>query len=100
MKIVAKDFAFEPVDFTLKTSDTDKPEGTVVVSFSNQGAVQHSFGLYTNEDFSIKVNGVEIQPVAPGGSGNTTFQAATKKADLYFRCEIHPTQMKGEIKFE
>lgn len=100
IKVVAKDFKFDPDEFKLKVGTGGGAAGSVNVTFSNQGSAQHSFSLYTDEEFKNKVPGAEIAPAAGGGGGSSVFVAPTTKTDLYFRCEIHPTQMKGEIAFE
>jgi plastocyanin len=100
IKVSAADFEFAPDEFKLKVSTGGGAAGSVNVALKNDGKAPHSFSLYKDEGFKDLVPGSEIKSTPAGGSGSSVFVAPAEKTDYYFRCEIHPTQMKGEIEFE
>jgi plastocyanin len=88
--VVAKDFEFNPGDFDVTAGQK------LTVTLRNDGSVTHTMTLYEDEAFTKPVTGGDTGQVTAGSTGNFTV-TLTKTQDYYFRCEIHPTQMKGEI---
>jgi plastocyanin len=89
MAVTAKDFEFTP-----DTLDAT-PGETIEVNFTNSGSATHTFTVYSDDAYTQPVANGDSGRVAGGGSMTVRFAAGD--GDLYFRCEIHPTQMKGEI---
>jgi plastocyanin len=89
MTVTAKDFEFTPDTFEAK------PGETVEVNFANGGSATHTFTVYSDDAYTQPVANGDSGRVAGGGSMTVRF--ASGDGDLYFRCEIHPTQMQGEI---
>jgi plastocyanin len=87
--VVAKDFSFTPGE--VKLSGT----GSVTFMLDNQGSAPHTFTVYRDEDHTQLVGGTGN---VSGGQKGTVTVTLDKSGDYYFRCEIHPTQMQGEIK--
>ena len=96
VSVTAQDFSFSPDEFKVsKTADTK-------ISLKNSGSVQHTLTVYKDEDFKQPISGADTSRVSPGATGEFTLMASTfgDADDLYFRCEVHPSQMKGEITFQ
>ncbi len=91
INVTARDFEFDP-----NTASAQKGK-SITVNFSNQGATSHTFTLYTDEDHTKPVPNGDTGSVTAGSNKTLTIAASDVTGDLYFRCEIHPTQMSGEI---
>jgi plastocyanin len=91
LNVVAKDFSFD-ID-----KDSIPAGGTINVSFTNEGNAPHTITFYTDEDYTQKVPDGDSDTVSGGESKDFTFTAPASGDDVYYRCEIHPTQMKGEL---
>ena len=91
LNVAARDFLFDPNKLSAK------PGETITINFKNDGSTTHTFTLYTDEDHTKTVANGDSGPVSAGGSKTLTVSLASDSGDLYFRCEIHPTQMTGEI---
>lgn len=92
LKVTAADFKFEP-------SDVDAPLGKeVTFQLTNTGSTTHTLTVYSDEAHTQRVTGAEARAAAGQKAEFTvTFD---KAGNYFFRCEIHPTQMKGEIKVQ
>ncbi|MBI5288827.1 MAG: hypothetical protein HY873_07630 [Chloroflexi bacterium] len=90
----AKDFSF-----SLDKASIQK-EATVEVELMNTGSAPHTLTFYTDEEYSDPVPGGDSGNVSAGASANFSFQAPSDGDEVYYRCEVHPTQMKGEIGLE
>jgi len=91
LDITARDFEFNP-----KTAKGEKGK-SVTINFKNEGAVAHTLTLYSDDAHTKRVAGGDTGTVSAGGSKTLTIPASEATGDLYFRCEIHPTQMTGEV---
>jgi len=56
--------------------------------------------FYTDEDFTQPVSGGDSGNVSGGGAKDFSFTAPSSGDALYYRCEIHPTQMQGELSLQ
>jgi plastocyanin len=88
--ITAKDFSFDPDEATVDAGQA------VTFTLKNEGSASHTLTFYSDGDFTQPIDGATTERVAGGGSGEFTTTFATA-GDVYFRCEVHPTQMKGEV---
>jgi plastocyanin len=91
LTVTAKDFSF-----TLNLTSIHPGAPGVDVVFQNSGATTHSFAVYEDSSYTKRI--AESQPVAPGGSSGFPFIPPTGATSVFYRCEIHPTQMFGELK--
>jgi plastocyanin len=91
LNVSARDFLFDPNKLSAK------PGTSVTINFKNDGSTAHTFSLYTDEDHTKAVANGDSGTVSAGGSKTLTITIASDSGDLYYRCEIHPTQMMGEI---
>ena len=91
LSVTAKDFSFD-VD-----KDAVPAGGTINVSFKNDGNALHTVTFYTDDAYTQKVSGGDSGQVTGGQSKDFSFTAPSSGDDVYYRCEIHPTQMKGEL---
>jgi plastocyanin len=90
--VEAKDFSFEP-DTVLVTAGED-----VTVTLVNTGSAPHTLTVYTDEDYQDAVDGADTGTVNGGESGE--FTVSFEGGEYYFRCEVHPSQMQGELEAE
>jgi len=89
VSIEAKDRAFEPTSILA-------PVGIVVrLTLANLDDTPHTLTVYADEDF--------LEPLPNGDTGEVG-EGAIAKLDLtfeegeyYYRCEIHPDDMQGQI---
>ena len=84
--VTTENFAFDPSEITVPAGEP------ITFNFTNKDSVSHTFTLYVDEEFTQAIDGgsaskdtpeVTVAFVAPGA--------------YYFRCEIHPQQMQGEL---
>ena len=94
LNVTARDFLFDPNKLSAKKGQT------ISINFTNDGSTSHTFTLYTDEDHTKPVANGNSDPVAAGGSKTLTISLASDSGDLYYRCEIHPGQMTGEISLD
>jgi len=97
MDLIAKNMAFN-------TSTISVPAGSqVVIRFHNQespgssqvGGIPHNFALYPSPNSTASIFSGAI---LTGGENITyTFAAPASKGTYYFRCDVHPTVMKGQF---
>jgi plastocyanin len=86
--LTAKNIAFDKSTITV-------PAGAqVTINFDNQDSgIPHNFALYTDSSAktSIFVGGKITGPKTT----TYTFTAPATPGNYFFRCDVHPTQMKG-----
>jgi plastocyanin len=90
--VEAKDNSFDPETFSVTAGE----EATVTLE--NAGNASHTLTVYSDENFENAVDGADTETVNGGDSGE--FTATFDAGDYYFRCEIHPAQMKGTFEAE
>ena len=90
LKVTASDFKFEP-------TSVDAPVGKeVTMQLTNTGSAPHTLTVYSDDAHTKKVAGAEAR--ASSGQKAEFKVTFDKAGEYYFRCEIHPTKMSGEIK--
>ena len=88
-------------DFSLSLDKTSVEKGaTVEVQMANQGSAPHTITFYADEDYADPVPSADSGQVSGGASTTFSFTAPGDGDDLYYRCEVHPSQMKGELGME
>lgn len=92
LKITATDFAFAS---NLTAIHPGAPG--VDVFFENKGAAPHTVTFYTDPDFKTKLEGADSGTIAAGQSTGFPFSVPTGVTTVYYRCEVHPSQMKGQL---
>jgi len=90
--ITAKDFSFSPIESDVKA-------GEAIVTLNNTGEVFHTMTVYADDQYAEAVEGADTENVAAGESGEFTI-TFEEGAEYFFRCELHPTQMTGELTVE
>jgi plastocyanin len=93
LKATAKDFSFT-LDLT---SVHPGPPGTDV-TFKNEGGTTHTLTFYEDSGFTKQIGG--SGNISAGQTGGFPFIPPTGAKSVFYRCEIHPTQMKGELKVQ
>ena len=83
--------------FGLDLSSLHPGEPGVAVTAENHGEAPHTITFYTDAAFTQKVPLGDSGTVAPGSSAGFEFAPPEGATVLFFRCEIHPTQMQGQI---
>lgn len=91
--ITAQDFEFQA------DVETIEAEAVIAVSFTNAGSAPHTVNFYTDEEYSDPIPGAESGQISGGGSVNFTFEAPAS-GTVFYRCEVHPTQMQGGLAVE
>lgn len=91
LRISARDFTFVPSEWNAFNNQD------LTIVLTNDGASQHTLRVYEDADYTEPVDGASINPTNPGQSNQITFAAPSEPKKLYFRCEIHPDLMQGEI---
>ncbi len=87
-------------DFSFDANLTSVSAGAVVeVAFSNSGSAPHTLTFYTDAEHTDAIPGGDSDQVAGGGSVNFTFEAP-ESGSAFYRCEVHPAQMEGELTIE
>ena len=90
LNVVAKDFSF-----ALNLTSVRPGIPGVDVFFQNSGSATHTIAFYEDAAFTKKLG--ESQPVAGGARSGFPFVPPAAASMVYYRCEIHPNQMKGEL---
>ncbi len=88
LTITAKDFSFSADSLDVSKGDT------IAITFKNTGATAHTLTFFTDDAYTSPIAGADTSSVSPGATKTLTVTAGT---GLYYRCNIHPTQMQGEI---
>ncbi len=88
----AKDFSFS----LNLTSLHPGPPGVDVV-FTNDGATPHTLTFYQDPDFKTMIPKADSGSVAPNGNAAFPFIVPDGVTTVYYRCDIHPTQMTGQL---
>jgi plastocyanin len=90
ISVVAADFSFDPIELEATEGDP------ITVAVTNAGTQPHTLTVYSDEQFTEAVEGADTGNISGGGTGEftTTFDEAGK---YFFRCDIHPNQMEGEL---
>jgi plastocyanin len=91
LSVAAKDFSFALDKGSVKKGSQ------VDVAFENQGSAPHTINFYTDEAYTKPIADAESGSVSGGGSKAFTFTAPADGTAAYYRCEVHPTQMTGEL---
>jgi len=97
LDLIAKKMAFN-------TSKITVPAGSqVVIRFQNQEAsgssqvtgIPHNFAVYPSPNSSASIFSGDI--ITGGENITYTFTAPASPGTYYFRCDVHPTTMKGQF---
>ena len=83
--------------FTLNLTGIHKGPPGVRVSFQNDGAEAHTITFYRDANFNKPVEGGGSDNVEPGASAIFSFIPPDNATILYYRCDVHPIQMNGEL---
>lgn len=92
VQVQVQDFSFDPAKFAV-------PAGLPVkIEVRNSGAVMHTLTVYADADFITLVDGADTENIEAGedASIETTFDPG----QYFFRCDIHPSRMQGDLTAE
>jgi plastocyanin len=92
VEVEAQDFAFVPASFAV-TADEE-----VTVTVNNSGSAPHTLTVYTDEEYTDAVADADTGTLNGGETGE--FTATFSVGEYYFRCEVHPGQMTGQLEAE
>ena len=93
LTVTAADFSFSA------DADSVAPGTVVEVAFSNSGAAPHTLTFYTDAEYTEPIPAGDSGQVSAGASVNFTFEAPDD-GTAFYRCELHPAQMEGELAIE
>ena len=85
-----RDFSFSPTSFEAPQSYPFN------ITAKNVGATRHTLNVYKDAAFTIPLSAGSHIEVAPGAV-EAVFVKFDDLATYYFRCEIHPQQMQGQV---
>jgi len=91
VRVTAADFSFSPASLTIDgASDT-------TITLDNAGSTPHTMNVYYDAGYTDALR--DTGNVSPGASGELTIESNSveQAPELFFRCEIHPSQMEGTI---
>lgn len=88
LTITAKDFSFSADSLDVSKGDT------IAITFKNTGQATHTLTFYEDDAHTTAIAGADTGSVSGGATKTLSVTAGT---GLYYRCNIHPTQMEGEI---
>ncbi len=93
LAVSAGDFAFSPNAIIVTGANDTK------ITMTNTGSAPHTMTVYRDQAFTQGIALAQTQPVAGGASDDFTLSSADIGAatQLFFRCEVHPSQMQGTI---
>ncbi len=89
---VAKDFSF-----TLDRTTLHPGKPGVDAFLKNEGQAPHTLTFYSDAAFTTKIPGADSGQVRPGDLSGFPLSVPDGVTTVYYRCEIHPTQMKGQL---
>ena len=92
--VTARDFELGPDEIAASKGET------LNIMFSNQGGTAHTFSVFSDEAYTTPFPGADTGQVAAGDTKQLSLTVPADSGDSYFRCNIHPAQMKGEISIE
>jgi len=91
LTIIAQDFFFSADDISVSKGDT------IAITFKNGGSATHTLAFYSDEAFKNPIANADTGNVS---AGETKTLVVTADVGLFYRCNIHPTQMQGKIAFK
>ncbi len=80
-----------------KTSLTASAGKEFAVTFANKGKVKHNLSFYDKQNGSILVPGKSEGAIIDGGKSETLKFTPAAAGKFWFQCDLHPTEMKGEL---
>ena len=87
----ARDFSFVPNQLSADLG------GSIEVQFTNSGAAPHSLAFYEDAGHTKPIAAARVDDIQPGKQTILRFASPASAATLYFRCEVHPDRMEGEL---
>jgi plastocyanin len=93
-----KQLTITAVDFSFNAPALDVSKGdTITVTFKNNGSTSHTLTFFSDDNYTAAIAGADTGSVSAGATKTLT---VTADKGLYYRCNIHPTQMMGEIEIK
>jgi plastocyanin len=90
-----KQLAIAAQDFSFSTSAINVAKGdTIAITFKNSGPSTHTLAFYSDAAYKNAIAGADTGNVSSGATKTFT---VTADIGLFYRCNIHPTQMQGKI---
>jgi plastocyanin len=91
LTITARDFSFSADAVNVAKGDT------IGITFKNSGSATHTLTFYSDAAYANAIAGGDTGSVSAGA---TTTLTVTADVGLFYRCNIHPAQMQGQIDFK
>jgi plastocyanin len=91
LAITAQDFSFSAGAINVAKGDT------IAITFKNSGPSAHTLAFYSDAGYKNPIAGADTGSVSSGATKTFT---VTADVGLFYRCNIHPTQMQGKIDFK
>jgi plastocyanin len=84
-------------DNTFSTDEINVPPGAhLTITFENMDAVPHNFAVYES---TLATEEIYVGETITGPDQSTTyeFDAPAEPGEYFFRCDIHPVEMVGDL---
>jgi plastocyanin len=86
------------VDFSFSAPELSVSKGdTIAITFKNAGSATHTLTFFSDDAYTSAIPGADTSSVSGGATKTLT---VTADKGLYYHCNIHPTQMMGEIEIK
>lgn len=85
--------------FTLDKDALSK-SSNVIATLTNSGSAPHTLTFYTDKGYTEPLSSADSGQISGGDIGGFSFTTPADGDELYYRCEVHPSQMQGEIGLE
>jgi plastocyanin len=93
LQVAAKDFSF-----SLNLTSLHPGQPGVNVIFNNNGTTPHTLTFYSDAGYKTKIPGdADSGPVTAGDTAIFAFVVPDGVTTVYYRCDIHPTKMTGQL---
>jgi plastocyanin len=81
-----------------KDTITVKAGSQVTLKFTNNDTgVPHNWAAYTDSTASTLITGAKTKTCSGPCEDTITFTAPSEPGDYFFRCDVHPSAMKGTL---
>lgn len=84
--VKTENFAFDPAEIGVPAGEP------ITFRFTNADAAPHTFTLYLDEEFTQAIPGASASADTP-----EITLSFVDPGEYFFRCEIHPDQMQGQL---
>lgn len=87
-----------PDDTKFDTDRLEAPAGAeITVNYLNDSSIIHNIHFFAGTDANAASLGATDLVAGPGNTQSVTFTTPSQPGEYFFRCDVHPDQMKGTL---